>query len=150
MVLKYDSGDFLVSEAGTSLLNMKPSRILLLFPLVGFSLFSSCANPHFFPRTRPLFIGLNCQDHPASQLVALKHAKADFLQARHGKVPLYARHVRTIPNSLSKVYQGDGYEIIMVNDTSFTWHRLGPKIVLESKITGGKPIQYDEVDEITS
>lgn len=81
---------------------------------------------------------------------ALYHAKVDFQLARSGKTPFYAQYVRKLPNSMSKVYQGKGYEITVVDDTSFDGHSTGPKIVISSEITGGEPFKYSEVDEVRS
>lgn len=122
---------------------------ILLPSLAALALFSSCANPHFFPRTRPLFVGFDDQHVSNKVREALYHAKVDFQLARSGKTPFYAQYVRKLPNSMSKVYQGEGYEITIIDETSFSGHSLGPKIIISSDITGGAPFKYEEVDDIT-
>lgn len=127
---------------------MQKSHSILLPSLAGLALLSSCANPHFFPRSRPLFAGFNDQQVPGTMRSALDQAKLDFQLARRGKPPLYAKFVGTLPYSMSKVYQGNGYEITMVDDSSFAGHALGPEIVIRPEITGGELFKYDEIDEI--
>jgi hypothetical protein len=84
---------------------MKPQIPALAAAL---SLLASCANPHFLPRTRPLFPGLNEHSVSVENQAALSQAKADFLQVKHGNPPVHARLVQTLPHSRSKVYQGQG------------------------------------------
>lgn len=125
---------------------MKQLPTLVLVPLATLALLSGCASVHFFPRTRPLFVGFDEQHLSDAGRAALERGKADFQRARGGNEPLYARYVRTLPDSRSKVYQGDGYELTLVDDGTL-WHKSGPQIVLDVTLTGGKPYRYDEVDE---
>lgn len=111
------------------------------------SLLASCADPHFMPRTRPLFIGLEETAVPDSARNSLNRAKADFQLARNGRAPLYARYVEVIPHSSSKVYEGDGYRLTLVREEFPHGYREGPAIVISSRITGGAAFHYDEVDE---
>lgn len=99
---------------------------------------------------RPLFVGLDDQQVSGTKRSALAQAKVDFQLTRSGKPPLYAKFVGTLPYSMSKVYQGNGYEITMVDDSSFAGRSLGPKIVISPQITGGELFKYDEIDETRS
>lgn len=121
-------------------------QLTILFTAV--SLLSSCANPHFFPRLRPLFPGLDEAQVPVSAQSALQHAKCDFQLAKHGKSPQYAKFVHTIPHTRSKVYEGQGYCLTMVHEDSRYPLRMGPEIIVLPSITGAGAYRYDEVDEV--
>ena len=117
------------------------SLVLLFLP--------ACAGKqyaHFFPRTRPLFAGLDEACVCARAKPLLEKAKVDFQLARHGKEPRYAKYVSTIPYTQSRVYDGKGYRITMVKKDIIPAHYEGPQIVLDASITGGEPFTYDEVD----
>lgn len=122
---------------------------LLLFSLVTLLLVSEgCANPHFFPRMRPLFAGLDESKVPRRSQVALAQAKADFQLARAHAQPRYAKFVGLAPSSQTRLYQGNGYRIALVQKEAFFAHSHGPQIVIEGAITGGMAYHYDEVDEV--
>jgi hypothetical protein len=128
---------------------MKKLAALIILPFLALAPLTGCANPHFFPRMKPLFVGFDERRLSSPKHTALEHAKVDFQRARGGKEPVYARYVRTEPYSQTKVYQGDGYELTLVDDGTTWWHKRGPQIVLDATLTGGKPYRYDEVDEET-
>ena len=121
-------------------------RISLCAALLG-SL-TSCSNPHFLPRLKPLFGGLDESNVPVSARVALNHAREDFQLARHCHEPVHAKPAGVIPYTHSRVFKGDGYTITMVNNDLVNVQLRGPEIVLDSKITNGKPYRYDEIDRI--
>ena len=106
----------------------------------------SCANEHFFPKTRPLFVGLDEARVPAAAKPSLAKAKEDFQRARHGQEPVHARYLETLPSSNSKVFQGDGYRVTLVSKNFVHCVQTGPDIVLESCLTGGRPCRYDELE----
>jgi hypothetical protein len=126
---------------------MKPHSLFagVLIPLLVLS--QGCTNPHFFPKVRAPFAWLDESTVPSKARPALEEAKVDFILARQGKSPVFARYVSTTPFSQSKNYQGKGYTLTQVHDD--TRHRRGPVIVLDSAITGGKPHVHDEVDTLT-
>ena len=103
-------------------------------------------NACFFPRVHPLFAGLDESKVCGCARPMLAKAKEDFQLARHGKEPCHAKYVSTIPYTRSRVYEGKGYRITMVNKDIVPAHYEGPQIVLDAGITGGKPFTYDEVD----
>ena len=110
---------------------------------------SACAGPNsasFFPRMHPLFAGLDETKVCGCAKESLAKAKADFLLARRGKEPVHAKYVSTIPYTHSRVFEGKGYCITMVKKDIVDSFYEGPKIVLNSSITGGKPFTYDEVE----
>ena len=126
-----------------------------MFTKIGSSLFAlaalamtGCANPHFFPRLRPLFVDLNETQVPASARSVLLQAKSDFQRARHHEIPRYAIYSGRRDNPWGKVYQGHGYRVTMVHQESSTGVLDGPAIVLDPSITGGQSYRYDEVDLI--
>jgi hypothetical protein len=118
-----------------------------LFVLVVLTL-TACANPHFFPRTRPLFVDFDETRVPPSAQNALLEAKCDFQRARHYEMPRFATYSGCSCHPRGKVYQGRGYRVTMVHEESSTGCLDGPEIVLEPSITGGQPFQYSEVDTI--
>ncbi len=103
-------------------------------------------NPHFFPRMHPLFAGLDEQKFRGGAKAMLAEAKADFILARHGKDPQHAKYASTIPYTHSRVFEGRGYQLTLVKKDEIARLYVGPKIMLNSKITGGAPFAYDEVD----
>ncbi len=120
----------------------------LAFSLITFSPLASCAGDHWFPRAQPLFPGVNEASVSASARAALSRAKADFSRARRGESPLYAHFTGTAPSSNSRVYEGDGYRITLVNKYMMVYSDIGADIVLDSSITGGQPLHYSEVDRV--
>jgi hypothetical protein len=123
----------------------RPMMLAAVFCLL---LLTGCADPHFFPRLRPLFAGLDESKVPTSSRQALNEAKTDFRLAEHHKPPHYARYLKTDPGTDTKVYAGTGYRIAMVHvDRSYGGRLDGPRILLDRSITGGEPYSYDEVDE---
>lgn len=110
--------------------------------------FTSCANPHFFPRTKPLFPGLDEQKMSESQKASLAKAKTDFMLIKQGKAPAYAKLDQHSPHSQSRVYQGNGYVLTAVNHSCTTTTYVGPDITIGSSITGGKAYRYDEIDSL--
>jgi hypothetical protein len=106
------------------------------------------ADPHFFPRLRPLFIDLNEAKVPAAAQNALAQAKSDFQRARHHEAPRYATYAGLSESPRGRVYRGHGYSVTVVHDeTPFGWYE-GPKIELDASLTGGAPYRYSEVDVI--
>ena len=128
---------------------MTEPKSLLLSALFSLCMLVGCANPHFFPRTRPLFAGLDETHVPAGATTMLAQAKVDFQLARQGHAPQHAKYAQTIPFTRSKVYEGQGYRLTVVHEDIKYPHKKGPDIVLSSTITGGKPYHYGEVDEVT-
>ena len=107
---------------------------------------SSQANPHFFPRLRPLFVGLDESRVPARAKNALQEAKVDFQRARLAEPPRFAVYSGESSDPKGKVYQGQGYQITEVHEEAVNIWYDGPKITLESSVTGGKAYQYSEVN----
>ena len=105
-------------------------------------------NPHFMPRTRPLFSELQEEKLGAAAKAMLGEAKEDFQLGRHGKDPRFAKYASTIQGTHSRVFAGRGYELTLVNKDMVVTHYVGPKIVLKVAITGGQPLEYDEVDSL--
>lgn len=95
---------------------------------------------------KPLLVGFDESTLSPSARHKLARAKTDFLYARSGKLPQLARETAKQPNSNSRVFRGDGYEITLVDDSVGFVHRTGPAIVLESGITGGEAFRYEEVE----
>jgi hypothetical protein len=127
---------------------MAPVRTILCLAVLSIGLLPACANPHFFPRLRPLFAGLDEGQVPAGSRTALAHAKTDFMLVKHGKAPRYAQYVKSVPRTNTKVYEGEGYRISAINENTSYPLRKGPEIVVFSSITGGDTYRYDEVDEV--
>lgn len=125
---------------------MNPNWTLKLPVFAALAMTASCANPHFFPKCRPLFPGLNEQAMSPAERTTLSRAKADFMRVKHGHPPLHARLTETAPWSPTKVYQGDGYTLTAVDHGTTMPNRAGPDIVISPSITGGKPYRYDEVE----
>lgn len=121
------------------------SRSVVLAVLLTASV-ACCANPHFFPRLRPLFPGLDESRVPAASRVALAQAKEDFQLAREGRDPRHARRVNANEPAGSRVFHGKGYELTIVHRQMVTVIESGPAIVIDGSVTGGKPFRYDEVD----
>lgn len=113
------------------------------------TILTGCAgggNPHFMPRTKPLFAGLHEDGLSTGAKAMLDEAKTDFQLARHGHDPRHAKFASTIPGTHSRVFEGRGYELTLVNKDLVICHYIGPKIVLKAAITGGQPFEYDEVN----
>jgi hypothetical protein len=115
---------------------------------ISLAVLTGCAggDPHFLPRTRPLFAGLDKQKLGNSAKAMLGEAKADFQLARNGQEPRHAKYASTIPGTHSRVFEGRGYRLTLVNKDLIVNHYVGPQIVLHAAITGGKPFAYDEVN----
>ncbi|MDB6140914.1 MAG: hypothetical protein JWO94_3986 [Verrucomicrobiaceae bacterium] len=109
---------------------------------------SACASPHVLPRLKPLFGGLDESQVPVAARLLLAHAKQDFALARHGREPVNARPAGVIPHTHSRVFEGDGYRLTMVNNDLVNVLLVGPEIVLDGRITNGGPYRYDEIDRI--
>lgn len=109
---------------------------------------TGCAggDPHFMPRMHPLFAKLDEQKLGNRAKAMLAEAKADFLLARQGKDPQYAKYASTIPYTHSRVFEGRGYRLTLVNKDEIAHRYVGPKIVINAAITGGQAFSYDEVD----
>jgi hypothetical protein len=116
---------------------------MLLFATV-----SGCASGHFFPRCQPLFAGLSETAVPAGARGALAEAKEDFQCGRCGEAPRHARYVTTLPYTHSRVYEGRGYRLTLVDKRLVTSAMKGPEIVVDATITGGGVYRYDEIDLI--
>ena len=101
------------------------------------------------PRERPLFAGLDETAMSAAARQALGQAKEDFQKARHDDAPVHARFDSVVPHSHSRVYLGDGYKLTLVHSDFGYGHADGPEIVIEPRITGGRPYHYDEIDRPT-
>ncbi len=117
-----------------------------LLPLLALVPFVGCASPHLFPRTKPLFAGLDESRVPRSRQAALAHAKTDFALARSGKEPRFAQYSGTASSSASKTYEGNGYRLTLVREWNGYPRRFGPSIEFDKSITGGAPFSYDELD----
>jgi len=117
--------------------------------LILIALVSGCANPHFFPRSRPLFAGFSAENISIPAQHLLKKAKEDFQLARNNQEPVHAKYVETVAHGYSdaraRVFQGEGYVLTIVGDATHLY-ASGHEIILESTITGGEPYRYDEVD----
>ena len=112
------------------------------------AILAGCAggDSHFMPRTHALFAGFDEQRLGGAAKAMIQEAKADFQLAKHGDDPRYAKFASTVPGTRSRVFEGRGYELTLVNKDEIARHYVGPKIVLKSAITGGVPFAYDEVD----
>ncbi len=118
-----------------------------LFVLAALTL-AACADPHFFPRARPLFVDFDDTKVPQSARNALLEAKCDFQRARDYERPRFAVYSGRSCHPRGKVYQGRGYRVNMVHEENSTGCLDGPEIVLEPSLTGGQPFRYSEVDTI--
>ncbi|MEO6787332.1 MAG: hypothetical protein ABI318_14460 [Chthoniobacteraceae bacterium] len=130
---------------------MRSLPFVALIISIVLSVLPGCAgtrNPHFFPRMHPLFAGLDESKVCGCAKAVLAKAKTDFQLARHGEEPRYAKYVSTIPYTHSRVYEGKGYCLTMVNKDLVSVRYEGPRIVLDACITGDKPFAYDEVNAI--
>jgi hypothetical protein len=127
---------------------MRNLPFFVLLTIVSLPALSGCANDHFFPRTRPLFVGLDESHVPSGARAALARAKVDFQLARHNEPPRYAKPSGPTFDSNTRNYQGDGYRIAIVHKEEIHSRSDGPEIFIDSKLTGGKPYHYDEVDEV--
>jgi hypothetical protein len=90
-----------------------PLRIPTVLPAATAA--SSQANPRFFPRPRPLFVGLDEAKVPARAKNALQEAKIDFQRARLAERPRFAVYTAESSEPRDKVYQGQGYQITEVH-----------------------------------
>lgn len=116
---------------------------LLVSPLL---VLTACANEHFFPRLRPLFPGVDEAAVSPKARPALAKAKVDFQLARQASPPQYAHYVGKAPYSNSKIYEGDGYRLTLVNKDFVHYQEVGPDIVLDPSLTGGRSYHYNEID----
>lgn len=120
----------------------------LVIALLALPLLPAGASNHFFPRLKPLFVGLDESRVPASAKIALAQAKVDFQLARNGDVPRYAHAAGIIPYTHSQVFQGRGYQVTLVNKDLVHLLLKGPEIVLDASITRDAPYRYDEIDRV--
>ena len=116
--------------------------------LAALSMLSACASEHALPQFKPLIGGLDESQVPADAREDLLHAREDFQMVREGKKPVYAVPTGRIPGTHSQVYQGNGYELTLIDNDSANVHLLGPEIVLGSQITHGQPYRYDEIQRL--
>jgi len=125
-----------------------PFALFLLAIAIACAVPTGCAggSPHFMPRMHPLFAGLDEQKLGGGAKAMLAEARTDFILARRGQNPQFAKYASTIPYTHSRVFEGSGYQLTLVNKNEIARLYVGPKIVLNSKITGGEPFTYDEVD----
>jgi len=123
---------------------------ILLLQWTGVLALSGCANPHFFPKARPLFAGLDESKVPVAARPALAEAKADFHLARRGQGPRYAKFQSTDTYSRSQFYKGRGYLLTIAHKESGFSHVDGPKIEIDSSITGGAPLSYAELENLSA
>lgn len=107
---------------------------------------TSCSSPHLFPRTRPLFVGLDESGMSPVAKHQLAKAKADFQSVRASEKPCHARDAGRLPHTKSERFLGEGYEITMVDSWAGFVHSRGPKICIQPCVTGGKAYHYDEID----
>ncbi len=119
-----------------------------LAPLLALVPFVGCASPHLFPRTKPLFAGLDESRIPRSRQPALAQAKTDFALARSGREPRFAQYSGTSSSSASKIYKGNGYRLTLVREWNGYPRRFGPAIEFDKSITGGAPFSYAELDSL--
>ncbi|HEY3898837.1 MAG TPA: hypothetical protein VGM54_09510 [Chthoniobacter sp.] len=120
--------------------------LILLTVLLAATAASSQANPHFFPRLRSLFVGLDESRVPAGAKNALQEAKIDFQRARLAEPPHFAAYMGETSDPRGKVYQGQGYQITEVHEEAVNIWYDGPKTTLDKSVTGGRPYQYSEVN----
>jgi hypothetical protein len=104
------------------------------------------ANPHFFPRLRALFVGLDESKVPVQAKNALAEAKIDFQRARQAQPHRFAVYTGESSDPKGKIYQGQGYQLTEVHEEAVNVWYDGPKITLDTSITGAKPYQYSEVN----
>lgn len=121
--------------------------VLLLAAFFALAL-ASCASHAVLPRTKALFAGLDESRLPAAAVAKLAKAKRDFACVRACGKPCHASDAGRVPNSQSRRFTGDGYEITLVNASSGFNHREGVEITISPSITGGKPFRYEEIDVI--
>lgn len=125
----------------------RPYPVLLLAALFALAL-ASCASHAVLPRTKALFAGLDESRLPAAAVAKLAKAKQDFACVRACGKPCHASDGGRVPNSQSRRFTGDGYEITLVKASSGFNHREGVEITISPGITGGKPFRYEEIDVI--
>lgn len=107
---------------------------------------TSCSSPHVFPRTKPLFVGLDESGLSPVAQRQLAKAKTDFQCVRTSGKPFHAQDAGRVPHSKTRRFVGDGYEITMVDSWAGFVHSHGPKISIQPSVTGGKAYHYDEVE----
>jgi len=107
---------------------------------------AGCADPHFFPRLRPLFVGLDEASVPVEARPVLAQAKTDFRRARRREAPRFAVFSGFSSHPKGKVYTGKGYRITEVHDEGVNSWLDGLEITLDSSITGRAPFHYSEGD----
>ncbi|MGC4013733.1 MAG: hypothetical protein QM755_04330 [Luteolibacter sp.] len=128
---------------------MKPNRLLAL---VSAAMFLSCAAPTRTPQTVRSLEAVDTSKFTRDQTLAIAKAKEDFQRVKTGGRPLYAKAESFLNDGGTVYYQGPGYELI-------SWHkmdthrgrdvyRIGPQIVLRPEITGGQPIECEEISYI--
>jgi len=127
---------------------MMEIRRFLKAGMLASTLLVGCANPHFFPSTRCLFPGMDESCVPGRCRLALAEAKEDFHRAQRGQLPVHARFVCGIAGTHSKIFDGKGYRITLVDKDFPSQHAKGPEIVLYSSLTGGAAYHYDRIENL--
>ena len=123
-------------------------RLFLMAGVMASTLLVGCANPHFFPCTRCLFPGMDESSVPSRCRQALAEAKEDFQRVQHGQLPAHAKFVCGIACTHSKIFDGNGYRITLVDKDFPSQHAKGPDIVLHSSLTGGAAYHYDRIENL--
>src|SRR4051794_31009769 len=88
---------------------MKTIRFAVTALMITASLGWAAGNSHWFPRSKPLFAGLDESHLSLGARQKLEHAKVDFVRAKHGQAPVFARYLKTVRPGYNRVYTGDGY-----------------------------------------
>jgi hypothetical protein len=108
------------------------------------TILTGCADEHFFPKAHGVFPGLNESRVSPRARQALAEAKVDYMRARRGEQPQYAHFVSQNPKG--KRYEGNGYELTMVNNHMMVYSDVGPDIVLSPSITGGQSLHFSDIE----
>ncbi len=114
--------------------------------ILSLTLLAGCASNHLFPKSQPLFTGLDETKVPSKCRVAVANAKEDFLRAQRREKPLHAREVTGVVCAQQKLYRGDGYLLTVRDNDLVRPQEHGVRVVLESRLTGGHSFCYDDID----
>lgn len=109
-------------------------------------LLTSCASSHLFPKSQPLFTGLDESKVPAKARPAVENAKEDFRLAQRGGEPRHAHQVTGVVCAQQKLYKGDGYLLTVRDNDLVRPQEHGVRVVLEARLTGGRPFCFDDID----
>ncbi len=131
-----------------SILTMRVFKRALMGALMLDLLLTACSAPHFVPRERSLFPGLDEYSVAPARQPALKDAKEDFLLAQRGLVPAHAKPVSADTWGRVRVFDGEGYRVIVKEQDPLARHPKGPDIILYSSLTGAAPYHYDLVENL--